>query len=157
MFDSAAIEEFVRVGAAGDRFGKIVDGNVSDAVFKSVAALIPAGEEFGPGDGRLGPFLLGLPFGHGICGRGEANALVPKEEMLEKSGDGMSVGEGTCRGKLGRRSGQEFAEGRPIPSIFEGGGAVGVGDLLCGEHGLFRARLRGMFFECSLDFDGLAT
>ena len=89
VFDGALEESFVGIVAAGDDFREVGEGKFADAIFELVAALIPAGEKVGPGDGRLGPIFFGFPFGHGIGIGGEANAFVPEEKVLKNGGDGI--------------------------------------------------------------------
>ena len=66
VLDDAGEEESVGIGAAGDLFGEIAFREIADVVFEQVAAAVPAGEEFVPGDGWFGPFFFGLPGRHGI-------------------------------------------------------------------------------------------
>src|SRR5260370_39289772 len=69
---------FVGIAAAGNLFRQIVDGKIAKLLFEQVAALVPAGDELVPGNGRLGPFLFGLPAGERVAVGGVARPFVPK-------------------------------------------------------------------------------
>src|SRR5437899_2528620 len=114
VLDDAGEQGFVRVGAAGNLFRKIGDGKIADFFFEQVATLVPAGDKVVPGDGRLGPFLFGLPTRHGIAFRGVSHSFIPKQQMLKQSRNGMNPGSG--RGWVEARRAQEGAQpGMAVP------------------------------------------
>ena len=93
---------FVGIVAAGNLFWQVFQGKLAKSLFKRVAALVPPGDEFVPGDGRLGPFLFGLPARERMVVGGVANAFVPEEQMLQQRGNGMRSWNGWRGGEFGR-------------------------------------------------------
>ena len=85
VFHDSVKQSFVRIAAAGNLFGQIVDGKIANFVFEEVATLAPSGEEFVPGNRRLGPVFFGLPRRQGITvgqSQWEAARSVPMPGAL---------------------------------------------------------------------------
>src|SRR6266849_8653296 len=102
MLHDSFEHNFVGIVAAGNLLGQILGGKIAKPLFEEIAALIPAGEEFVPEDGRLGPLLFGIPtWKRGGFG-GAAHPFVPEEQMLEQRGNGMHAGNRRCSGELRR-------------------------------------------------------
>jgi len=110
VLDDAVEHGFVGVAAAGNLFAQIFEGKIAKAVFEEIAALVPAGDKIVPGNGRLGPFLFGLPRRERSSVAGVAHSFVPKEQMLEQLRNGMGARSGWRRGELRRSLCQQFGE-----------------------------------------------
>src|SRR6266478_604117 len=91
---------FVGIGAAGNLLRQILGGKIANPLFELIATLVPAGDQFVPGNGRLGPFLFGLPTGELMAVGGVAYPFIPKEQMLKQRRNGMSTGIGWRGGKF---------------------------------------------------------
>ena len=52
---------------------------IPNLLFEQVATLVPAGNQFVPGNRWLGPFLFGLPTRERIAVGGGSNPFIPKE------------------------------------------------------------------------------
>jgi hypothetical protein len=130
VLDDSWEQLFVGVSAAGNLFGQFLDGKIAKVLFEQVAATVPAGDEFVPGNRRLGPFLLGLPGRERMAVRGFLNSFIPEEQMLKQGGNRMSTRNRRRDSEFGRDLCQQFGKRRSIPGAFDGYGAVRVGDLL---------------------------
>ncbi|MCU1239808.1 MAG: hypothetical protein JWO71_534 [Candidatus Acidoferrum typicum] len=84
VLDDAVEHGFVGIAPAGDLFLQIFEGKIAKALFQQVAALVPAGDEVVPRNGRLGPFFFGLPEGEWSGVGSVADSFVPEEQMLKQ-------------------------------------------------------------------------
>ena len=75
---------FIGIAASRNLFRQIFDGKIPNLLFEQVATLVPAGDEFVPGNRRLGPFTFSLPTRHRIAVGGVSNSFIPKEQMLKQ-------------------------------------------------------------------------
>ncbi len=87
MFHDSVKHSFVRIGTSRNLFRQILDGKIPNLLFEELATLVPAGDEFVPGNRRLGPFLFGLPTRQRIAVGGIANSFIPKKQMLKQLGN----------------------------------------------------------------------
>ena len=121
---------FVGIAAPRNLSCQIFDRQIPNLLFEQVAALVPAGNEFIPGNRRLGPFFFGLPTRHRMAVGGVSNSFVPKEQVLKQRRNGMSPRKGWRRSKFRRNLRQHLRERRSIPSAFDRRSAVRIGDSL---------------------------
>ena len=84
VFHDSVKHGFVRIVTPRNLFRQILDGKIPNLLFEELATLAPAGDEFVPGNRRLGPFLFGLPTRQRITVGGIANSFIPKEQMLKQ-------------------------------------------------------------------------
>ena len=91
---------FVGIAAPRNLSCQIFDRKIPNFLFEQVAALVPAGNEFIPGNRRLSPFFLGLPTWHRMAVGGVLNSVVPKEQVLKQRRNGMSPRNGWRRSKF---------------------------------------------------------
>lgn len=117
LYDSFE-HNFVGIVAAGKLLGQIFGREITDALFEEIATLVPAGDEFVPGDWRLGQVFFGIPTGQGMGLGGNAHPFVPEEQMLQERGNRMRTGDGWCNGELWRDFRHQVGEGRPVPGVF---------------------------------------
>ncbi len=75
---------FVGIAAPRNLFRQIFDGEISNLYFEQLATLVPEGDEFLPGNRRLGPFFFGLPTRERIAVGSVSNSFIPKEQMLKQ-------------------------------------------------------------------------
>src|ERR1700720_2915413 len=61
VFHDAVKQSFVRIVTPRNLFRQILNGKIPNLLFEELATLAPAGDEFVPGNRRLGPILFGLP------------------------------------------------------------------------------------------------
>src|ERR1700722_59522 len=83
-------QRFVGVATPRHLFRQIFDGKIPNFLFEQVATLVPAGDEFVPGNRRLGPLRFGSPERHRIAGGDFSSSFIPKEQMLKQRRNGMS-------------------------------------------------------------------
>jgi len=84
VFHDSVKHSFVRIVTPRNLFRQILEGKIPNLLFEELATLAPAGDEFVPGNRRLGPFLFGLPTRQRITVGGTANSFIPKEQMLKQ-------------------------------------------------------------------------
>src|SRR5919109_286451 len=123
-------QRFVRVSATGNLLPQFFRGKIADARFEPVAAPVPPGDEFFPGNWRLGPFLFRLPTWHRSAFAGLSDPFIPKQQMLEKRRNGMRAWNRWRDGIFRGRFGDQLCERRSVPRSFNRHGVVRIGDLL---------------------------
>src|SRR5580765_7523457 len=69
---------FVGIVAARNLLGQVLGRKIAKPLFQEVTALVPAGEEFVPGNRRLGPFSFGIPTREGVGCGSVADPFVPQ-------------------------------------------------------------------------------
>ncbi len=79
MLHDSLEHRFVGIAAPRNLFGQIFEGKIPNLLFEQVATLVPAGNQFVPGNRWLGPFLFGLPTRERIAVGGVSNPFIPKE------------------------------------------------------------------------------
>ncbi len=84
MFHDSVEQSFVRIVTPRNLFRQILDGKIPNLLFEELATLAPSGDEFVPGNRRLGPVFVRLPRRQRITVGGIANSFIPKEQMLKQ-------------------------------------------------------------------------
>jgi len=79
MLHDSVKHRFVGIAAPRNLFGQIFDGKIPNLLFEQVATLVPAGKQFVPGNGWLGPFFFRLPRRERMAVGGISNPFIPKE------------------------------------------------------------------------------
>src|SRR6266481_276384 len=93
---------FAGIAAPQNLLRQISHWKIPDPFFEQVATLVPAGDEFIPGNRRFGPFLFGLPRRERIGAGDISNSFIPKEQMLKERRNRMSPWNGRRHGKFRR-------------------------------------------------------
>src|SRR5258706_6183609 len=84
VFHDSVKHSCVRIVTPSILYRQILDAKIPNLLFEQLATLAPSGDEFVPGDRRLGPVFLGLPRRQRITVGGIANSFIPKEQMLKQ-------------------------------------------------------------------------